>query len=254
MKSILKFCIEPNFNKFMEINKVDRKFMYQVSLFCTENNKGNIRLAEKIIDYDYLSKMNDTNIRDIKSIMLLLKLLEQISYKINLDSFITTATINFKSKETMEINYELYPSLKKIYTVDEKLRDFIPREFNLYKEEFKSYIIELIYSKKLEVKDILISYSNSKEKIIFYDTNIGVIWDSTDDCIECINFFKKHNIKLDKNYNITKDTVRKGYLKFHPDKGGKKKEFVSFKNCLKPINEDKCVDNIKFFNEDFIKA
>ena len=64
---MLEFCNDPNSDLFRGLDTYTREFFYTASEYCINNNVGDIKLAQKVLNYYYTQTLSDDDRRGLKS-------------------------------------------------------------------------------------------------------------------------------------------------------------------------------------------
>ena len=176
------FCKDPTIDKFNSLPENFQLYLKVASEYCISKEIGNRKLARQIIIMHLSQTIQEDTRRDLRALFLTLKYIGE--FPIFGNSQFPVVYLNFFKKDSyITISYS--KELNEMYSI--KLNNVereMNSELNLYLDDAKEYFLELFNKyKNLYIPIIKIKLSEDKDKVIFYDKRVGVVYKD----IECYN-------------------------------------------------------------------
>ena len=241
MEDIENFCSNPSAPAFYEFPTNIQDLFGTVSEFCVRNDKGDVDLAHRIVNFYKGSQMTNDQRRGTKAILLCIGLLINLKKEVG-RSFKCKIYISSQKREAFTLYYE--KELPKQFLVLQNYKKEVRKELVLHRENLREYFIDFVWRHKIIVEKITIFLDEEKP---FYVRDFGVTWHN-EECESCRRVFKQYGINCmdnDCDYKAAHKKLRQLFLKHHPDKGGNKYTFDKLYTCKKRVINEKCYESIR---------
>jgi hypothetical protein len=222
MNKVEKFLKNPNQEDLEQIPHYYKFIIYGWCEYCIKNKCGKIDKATKLKQMliPDLCKNICFDIRGVKSLFLAVKILNQMN--LNKDAFIT---VSVDDQIGLNIYYNYYhPDLPDMFYVEQADIFGIGKELSLYYQDLREYLKNL-FQDNLQKRITKITFTIKNNLKMFYEQELGIVWNENTDCINCTKQFIKDE-PLDSN--CEKMISEKCYDKFtnHPDFSIQEKRYL----------------------------
>lgn len=196
-----QFCKYPNSESFKYISKNTQNLMLKISKFCIEKRRGNMVLAQKILNYNHIENLSDIGKRGLKALLLSVKHTEDLTYGLlfrniytNIADAYPVLSVWVDGKIYLRIWYEADMNLTDAYFIQETDTGNI---VVMYIDKLLPYLIHLIGKNDITIDSIDIEMEPN-DGVEFYNKNTGITWKDRM-CQTCISFIEKMGIEYKTN-------------------------------------------------------
>jgi hypothetical protein len=227
--SIDEYCKNQKLNIFLQFSEQIKTLFYNTALFCVNNDLGNIKIANEVINHYKLNLLDVDQLRGVKSIVYGLKTIELHSTINKFPELIVYHGDNILYKIVFNYDKDL-PNM--FFVIQEYKLTGLDKELFLYFDDLKEQIINDIHKYNITITKIIYKHSNINKQV-FYDINYGIIMNNNK-CMECYEMFKNKNKNQKKSYLLKKYPDMK---KMSVDKHIKECSILLNNGCLSKIRQ-----------------